>query len=100
MKRFAFIFLPTLLLSFHPVDAQTITNYTKANTSKSLCNDVVTSIAVDDKGNKWFGTTDGLSNFDNNNWKNYTSLDGLAGNIISIVTIDKKGNKWIGTDNG
>lgn len=65
-----------------------------------LVNNYVQSIAEDLTGNMWFGTQNGLSEFDGIQWTNYTSSDGLAGNNIICIATDIDGSLWFGTDNG
>ena len=58
----------------------------------------VNAIAIDAEGNKWFGTSQGVSKFDGTNWTTYnTSNSGLAFNYISAVAVDQAGNVWFGT---
>jgi ligand-binding sensor domain-containing protein len=62
----------------------------------------VTSIAIDDSGNKWIGTAmAGVAKFGGTNWTVYNPANsGLPNiNVMSIV-IDSSGNKWIGTYGG
>jgi len=93
------LFLSTgLILVMSGSFAQTFVNYTKA--SSLLCNDTVLSLAIDPKGNKWFGTANGISEFDGTNWKTFDTTDGLAGNAVTCITIDTSGNKWFGTLDG
>ncbi len=73
------------------------------NTSNSgLPDNWVYSIAIDDSGNKWIGTSGGgLARFDGTNWTVYnTSNSGLSSNHIYSIAIDSSGNKWIGTNGG
>ena len=61
----------------------------------------VISSAIDAKGILWFGTWGGgLSRFDGEKFKNYTTKEGLPGNIINAIEIDSKGIMWIGTNKG
>lgn len=46
----------------------TIVRYTEKN---GLANNKVRSIAIDHNGIKWFGTGNGVSSYDDNNWTNY-----------------------------
>ncbi|MGE5681925.1 MAG: hypothetical protein ACM34K_13690, partial [Bacillota bacterium] len=57
----------------------------------------ITSIAVDEKGNKWIGTySRGLIKYDGQCWTEYnTSNSGLPHNYAQNVLPDKKGNIWI-----
>ncbi len=75
-------------------------HYTTANTSTALCNDQVNSIAADAQGNFWFGTADGVSEFNGTNWITYTSANGLASDNVLSVAIDSHGNKWFCTSGG
>src|SRR5690606_34754972 len=63
----------------------------------------VRSIAIDSDGNKWFGTTIGVSKFDGTNWTLYNvsnTSGGLADNTVYAIAIDSAGNKWFGTNKG
>ncbi len=59
----------------------------------------VLSIAIDDQGNKWFGTNyGGVGKFDDINWTVYnTSNSGLPEDIVYSIVIDALENKWFGT---
>ncbi len=77
------------------------TFYNKANSG--LPYNRVSSIAVDDSGNKWIGTLDEgyLAKFDGTNWTAYNaSNSGLPDKSIMSIAIDSTGAKWIGTVNG
>ena len=76
--------------------------WTTYNTSNSgLANNYVSAIAIDEEGNKWFGTNGGVSKFDGTNWTTYdTSNSGLANNNVSAIAIDEEGNIWFGTYGG
>jgi ligand-binding sensor domain-containing protein len=78
------------------------TIWTVYNTSNSgLPDNNVTSIAIDDSGNKWIATEGGLAKFDGTNWTVYTtSNSGLPSNYLTSILIDGSGNKWIGTSSG
>ena len=65
-----------------------------------LTSDLVYSIAIDDYGNKWFGTEAGVSMFNGKSWVTYEKADGLAGNVITSIAIDSSGNKWFATGSG
>ncbi len=69
-------------------------NYTSAD---GLASDSVYAIAIDENGHKWFGTGNGVSEFDGLTWTNYTPADGLASNYVQSIAIDRNGNKWFGT---
>ncbi|MBI5197943.1 MAG: regulator [Nitrospirae bacterium] len=49
----------------------------------------------------WFGTWGaGLSRFDGQKWKTYTTRDGLAGNFVTDLYVDKEGLLWATTEGG
>ena len=79
---------------------QTLRNWTAFNTNNGLVNNFVQTIAVDKKGNIWFGTKGGISVFDGSAWSSYTVTNGLNSNNILCITIDKNGIVWLGSDNG
>jgi hypothetical protein len=58
---------------------------------------VVNAIAIDQEGNKWFGTGWGVSKFDGQNWTTYTYPD-LAHNRVNAIAVDAEGNIWFGTE--
>jgi len=60
----------------------------------------INSIAIDAQGNKWIGTSDGVTKFDGKIWTTYTVLNGLAHNNVTSIAIDVQGNKWFGTPSG
>ena len=61
----------------------------------------VFSVLVDSGDAVWFGTWGaGVSHFDGEKWKSYSSSDGLAGNIVYSMLQDQSGNYWFGTNRG
>ena len=62
-------------------------------------NCMITSLAIDNKGNKWIGTAGGgLVKFDGSTWTVYNKNNsGLSSNYVKSLAIDAQGNKWIGT---
>ena len=78
--------------------AQTWTNYT---TTDGLIDNSVYAITIDNQGNKWVGTNNGVSKFDGTGWTSYTtSNSGLATDRVNAIAIDDQGNKWFGTWGG
>jgi signal transduction histidine kinase/streptogramin lyase len=49
-------------------------------------------------GKLWAGTQNGLANFDGQNWKLFTTHDGVSENSVSAIAEDAGGNLWIGTE--
>ncbi|MFC1537410.1 two-component regulator propeller domain-containing protein, partial [Gemmatimonadota bacterium] len=76
------------------------TNYTTATTTDGLANNIVSAIAIDSAGNKWFGTMGGVSRFDGIDWTTYTTADGLANNYVHAIATDSQGSLWFGTSGG
>jgi ligand-binding sensor domain-containing protein len=62
----------------------------------------VTAIAIDWRGNKWFGTElYGVNEFDGAEWRIYdTSNSGLERNNIKAITTDNEWNIWFTTYGG
>ncbi len=81
------ILLFTIIFSLTTV-AQKWTTYNKKN---GLIDNFVNTIVIDAQGNKWFGTSEGVSKFDGKNWTTY-----MAGFWINAIAIDGRGNKWFG----
>ncbi len=49
-------------------------------------------------GQLWVGTPNGLGSWNGQDWKIYTTRDGLSGNVVSAIAEDAKGNLWIGSE--
>lgn len=60
----------------------------------------VLEIVEDQKGNLWFGTSEGLLKYDNKGFKMYSKTDGLQNEEIWGLAIDKSGLIWIGSIGG
>jgi len=54
----------------------------------------------DHQGQLWAGTPNGLGCWNGQDWKMYTTRDGLSGNDVSAIAEDAAGNLWIGTEDG
>ena len=54
----------------------------------------------DDRGYMWFGTDNGVSQFDGREFKNFTKTDGLPDNEALDFFKDSQGRIWIFTLNG
>ena len=48
----------------------------------------------------WFGTANGISKFDGDTWKTYTTADGLAGNTVYSLAVGTNNSIWAGTNGG
>jgi len=77
-------------------------NWTLYNTTNSeLPDNSVNALMIDQQGNKWIGTEQGMAKFDGENWTVFdTTNSDLPGNYIFCIVSDAQDNKWIGTDGG
>jgi len=50
-------------------------------------------------GQLWAGTQNGLARWNGQDWKRFTTLDGLSGNVVRAIAEDAGGNLWVGTEN-
>ena len=64
--------------------------------SDGLASNTVLTIFEDSQGNMWFGTTDGLTRYDGNNFQTFTTDDGLSRNTIGLIFEDRNGMLWFG----
>ncbi len=75
---------------------------TEITENEGLLNDKVRAIVIDDAGNKWVGTSDGISVFDNSDQlvAQHTTMFTLPApdtlNPVEDVVIDSQGNVWAG----
>ena len=80
----------------HQTDEGTWTTYNTSNSG--LANNYVYVIAIDEEGNKWFGTWGGgVSKFDGTAWATYTVENtSQRGDQVTIVTNDTPvGSEWV-----
>jgi ligand-binding sensor domain-containing protein len=62
-------------------------------TNSGLPHNWVSSVTIDDFGNKWIGTFAGLAKFDGAKWKVYdTSNSDLPSNEIISIALDNSGD--------
>ena len=59
-----------------------------------LVSNTVLTVFEDSHGNMWFGTTDGLTRYDGENFQTFTTEDGLARNTIGLIFEDQQGMLW------
>lgn len=70
-------------------------------TADGLADNKVWSVAVDQSGNKWFGTqTGGVSKFNGSSWTTYSTSNGLPSNFVTTISVHPNGNLYFGTGNG
>ena len=87
-----------LMFIMKNAEAQTFKNFAKADGLPD--NYICGGVAIDDSGQVWAGTASGIAKLSGNQWKTYTTADGLADNSISCICADKNNNIWAGTSIG
>jgi ligand-binding sensor domain-containing protein len=89
------LLLLILLTSYTFCFAQNITAYTESNSD--LAENKLWGISVDQKGNKWIGTSEfGLQKFDGEKFTTFDKNNSIIkGGFISPMFTDSKGNLWI-----
>ncbi len=60
----------------------------------------VNAVFQDRQGAMWFATEGGLTRRHQEQWKSFTTSDGLSANNTRVITEDVAGNIWIGTEGG
>jgi ligand-binding sensor domain-containing protein/signal transduction histidine kinase len=68
--------------------------------SAPLAETVIYAIHQDKRGMMWFGTRDGMIQYQNGERRHYTTDDGLPSNEIHALLKDRQGDLWIGTYGG
>ncbi|MBM2814184.1 MAG: hypothetical protein HW421_946 [Ignavibacteria bacterium] len=103
MKNIYFFLITLLMLSgsIRPACAQNPEWLLFTTTNCPLPSNYIYSVCVDNQGNRWIGTDNGLAKFDGKNWTIYTKETGsLPDNFIEHISADKTNNIWVSTDNG
>jgi len=73
--------------------------YNKANSG--LPDNSINDLAIDQQGNLWVATSNGLASFTGTSWQVYnTSNSLLPSNHVSAVEVDASNVKWAGSWNG
>ena len=62
-----------------------------------LAENMVYSIFQDQKGNLWFGTESGVSQYDGERFTTFTTQDGLVNNTVLEISEDREGSLWFST---
>jgi ligand-binding sensor domain-containing protein len=69
-------------------------------TADGLARNTVNAIATDKSGYLWFGTAEGLSQFDGYEFTNYGENEGLPHAEVNALLIARDGDLWAGTSKG
>ncbi|MCK4568789.1 MAG: histidine kinase [Bacteroidales bacterium] len=67
---------------------------------KGLSQNTVNTIIQDREGYMWFGTWDGLNQYDGYDFRIYNKKDGMSNPTINTLLEDKEGIIWAGTQDG
>ena len=79
-------------------DGNTWTTY---RTTDGLAADYVQALAIDRRGDIWFGTDyGGVSKYDGSTWTTYATAEGLTSNDVTAIAIDGPSRIWFGTCGG
>ncbi len=89
-------------LNYFDKRTETFSRYLYNPDANSLSHNYVMSICEQPSGILWIGTNYGLNRFDpeTNDFKHYTTRDGLPNNVIYGVLADDRGNLWISSNRG
>ena len=97
-KRLHTIWLAVFLLLLHwtvsVVHAAELKIEKTLNETDGLASNTVLTIFEDSRGNMWFGTTDGLTRYDGENFRTFTTEDGLSRNTTGLIFEDRHGMLW------
>lgn len=79
-------------------------NFRNINISDGLSNNTVSSIAEDQFGQIWFGTSNGLNKYNGKDFTVYRNIPkdkySISNSEILDILVDKEGYIWVGTFNG
>ncbi len=79
----------------------TDSTYIKYTTVKGLADHNVKDVFVDDIGNIWFGTVEGVQKYDGAVWTTYNTVNSpLPNNTVYAIAQDTMGIMWFGTAYG
>ena len=98
---FPLLILLTLFASFSRCAGQVLP-FKLYTTREGLLSNGVTTLFQDSFGYLWIGTTDGLSVYNGESFRNYTVVNGLASSWVNCIIEDSKirGEIWIATLGG
>lgn len=56
--------------------------------------------AVDQAGQVWIATDNGVARYDGQNWREFSAATGLVGNDVRSILVDRSGTLWFATSEG
>lgn len=87
----AFLLLNWIAFTAHTAALKIEKTLTQAD---GLASNTVLTIFEDSHGAMWFGTTDGVTRYDGENFQTFTTEDGLSRNTIGLIFEDRQGDLW------
>jgi ligand-binding sensor domain-containing protein len=101
---FSLVGLTWLLFSFYSPAAARELKFEKISLAQGLSQSTVQCILQDSKGFLWFGTADGLNQYDGNKFTVYLPVPGGPGSLsykdVRAICEDRAGMLWVGTHGG
>jgi ligand-binding sensor domain-containing protein len=100
------LFIPALLIcsGSHGQLSNSNIRFYQVNEKNGLQSDIVNAIIQDSQGVMWFGTGNGLYNYDGFSVNSFLSVRGdsttISGNMITVMDIDDQKELWVGTNFG
>ncbi len=73
---------------------------THITTADGLAHNKVLSGLIDQDGNPWFGTLQGVSYLKGGQFTNFDESDGLTGSVVYHMAYGQDGSIWLATNNG
>ncbi len=71
-----------------------------SSATNPLMNDTVRAIASDKRNGIWASTHQGLLWFNGEEWRKFTTADGLAGNVSLVIYVEDQEHIWLPTSSG
>lgn len=68
--------------------------------TSELPDNFIHELVIDNEGELWAATPNGVGRFDGESWTNYTTADGLAHDAVISLAVDGDNNLWFGTVGG
>ena len=74
------------------------TNHFQPAPGAEILGQHIFALFEDRAGQLWVGAQNGLARWSGQDWKIYTTRDGLSENIVRAIAEDAEGNLWMGTE--
>lgn len=103
LPRSSYYSLILILVSLYPrVSTAQSVSFFHLTTANGLSDNYISSLAIDQKGFLWMGTTEGLNVFDGYTVTSYrkTNIPAIASDNIIHLTCDSRNRLWLGSPEG